>query len=242
MGEVTLPHAPYNAHPFLMRVLLTRPLAQSEGFAAQIRARYGEVVETAICPLVEIVFLPVEVDFSGFDAVVFTSQNGVAAYHRLGGPARLSAYCVGDRTAQAARGLGMEAFSADGDVRALNALVAKKANGAKLAHLSGRDVAGKIDGNITRIEAYYQAPVEPSPALQALLAHDDTLIVPLFSAQGARRFGAAIGQGTRAGLHAICMSKAVADQLDPAQFKEIRHDGPPTAKGMLDKMSDFFPP
>ncbi len=221
--------------------LVTRPKAQADAFGALLDARFGAAVRVVISPLMEIVPLPVEVDFDAFDAVVFTSQNGVAAYAALQGPRGKRAYCVGDRTADAARAIGLDAVSANGDVSALNALLAGKTDAENMLHLSGKHVAGKVAGNVTRLVAYEQSPLELSADAKQLLAKPVDIVVTHFSPNSVRWFEAQLPADFQARLYAVCMSKAVGEAASLSHYRNVRFTGPPTVNGMLDKMSDFFP-
>lgn len=227
--------------PAKTRLLLTRPAAQSRRFAGQVAARFGERFDCIPCPMVEIIDLPATAHFDAFDAVVFTSQNGVAAYKRLGGPAGKKAYCVGARTAEWALQLGLSAVSANGDLAALNALLAQDAPNARLLHLSGEDVAGAVTGNVTRVIAYRQAALPLTPQARALLEGAEPPVVCLFSAKAAAVFGAALPSKVTAPLIALCLSQAVADALPKGRFAEAVVPDAPSVSSLMDKMSDMFP-
>jgi uroporphyrinogen-III synthase len=63
-----------------------------------------------------------------FDAVIFTSRNGVKAFAGLSDRRDAPAWCVGDATAEAARDAGFDAIvSAEGDALALFELMKAKA-------------------------------------------------------------------------------------------------------------------
>ncbi len=87
-------------------MLLTRPAAQNARFAAQVTARFGPGVRFVDSPLLAPRFLDPTLPAGPFDAVVFTSETGVAGYRRLTAEQALPAWCVGPRTAEAARAAG----------------------------------------------------------------------------------------------------------------------------------------
>lgn len=224
-----------------VHVLVTRPEAQSAEFAAAVAARFGEAAQVVVSPLMEIVFLENSVGFDAFDAVVFTSQNGVAAYRELNGPSGKVAYCVGERTAKAAKEAGLKAVFAEGEVGSLNEMLVREAPSLRLLHLSGKHVSGEIEGDVTRVIAYEQRPLSLSEVAKALLARPIDVIVPFFSANAVRWFEDALPEVVEARLFAVCMSKLVAEQLNRPNYANLRDEGPVSAKGMMDKMSDFFP-
>ena len=97
-------------------ILLTRPLAQSQRFAAMV----GGAV---IAPLMVPEFLSPPLPTRDFAAVVLTSETGVEAARRIsaaGAPLPKRAFCVGDRTAKAAQA----ALAGSGLVVALIAMLA----------------------------------------------------------------------------------------------------------------------
>jgi uroporphyrinogen-III synthase len=89
-----------------VKVLVTRPRAQSERLVALLRTLPVEVV---VCPLIEIDAISDEpVDGAGYDWVIVTSPNGAAELARRGrNLPRLAA--VGAATAEALRSCGLEA-------------------------------------------------------------------------------------------------------------------------------------
>jgi len=88
-----------------VRVLVTRPRAQSRQLVERLEALGADVVE---CPLIEIEPLSDEpVDASGYDWVIVTSPNGAAELARRGvNLPRVAA--VGPGTAEELRGHGIE--------------------------------------------------------------------------------------------------------------------------------------
>lgn len=222
-------------------LLLTRPIAQSRRFAAEIEARFGERFDCVLSPMVAIVDLPAQVDFAGYDGAVFTSQNGVAAYARLGGPAGKTAYCVGARTAEAATALGLRAVSSQGDVAALNDLLSREAVGQRLVHISGADVAGKVAGDVTRVVAYKQVAVPLNEVGTRLIQGKPPVVVCVFSPNAARFFGVALPSEATAPLTALCLSTAVAGGLPPGRFDRVEVAQSPNATALMDKLSDMFP-
>ncbi|HKN41898.1 MAG TPA: uroporphyrinogen-III synthase, partial [Sphingomicrobium sp.] len=127
-----------------MRVVVTRPQADSERTAAALEALGHEVLVT---PLMRIE--PVAADLAGtWSAIVITSANALQAVPATAdGVKPLPVFAVGDRSAEAARRAGFaEVSSANGDIKGLARLVAARAVGAKapLLYLAGEDRAGDL--------------------------------------------------------------------------------------------------
>lgn len=201
-----------NALPTL---LLTRPAAQSERFAKACRPAIGVGVKIVIAPVIRIEPLPAP-DLRGFDGVILTSGNALAALDALQVQG-LCAYCVDERTAAAARAMGMRAVSAQGNSDDLVAMLRDMAPGSRLIHPHGEvttgDVAAKLrvaGVDVVSQVVYRQTPMPMSDAAHRALADDKCVVLPLFSPRSAALVSGQIGTAT-ARLHLIALSQAVAD-------------------------------
>ena len=202
------------------QVLITRP---EPGATALARAIGGGIVS----PLMEIVARPVALP--GGAEPIFTSANGVRAV----GSGRGRAWCVGDRTAEAARAAGFDAVSAGGDAEALVACVLAAARGAALVHVRGAHARGDVAARLTAAgltcaeTVAYDQPERPLTAeAEAALAGDVPLVVPLYSPRGARLLSRHAGN-IRAPLDILALSAAVAEAAAPLGRAETapRPDG-----------------
>src|SRR3974390_718459 len=122
-----------------MRVIVTRPQADSERTAAALRARGHEVL---VAPLMRVE--PTVADFAGgWGGIVITSANAPAAIAKNSARdslLKLPVYAVGRRSADAARRAGFaDVISAGGDVRDLVQLIAEQHAdaSASLLYLAG---------------------------------------------------------------------------------------------------------
>ncbi|MEA2756225.1 MAG: hypothetical protein QOJ54_2514 [Aliidongia sp.] len=229
-----------------MKLLVTRPAADSAALAALLEAQGHEVL---IDPMLEIrpnAAEPPSLD--GVNGVLFTSANGVRAFAALCERRDVAVYVVGDRTAEAARIAGFSQIeSADGDVEALAVLAAarcKPEDGA-LLHVSGTVQAGNLaetlgaQGFTVRHVALYDAisTTELAPPTRTAIENGTLDGVLLFSPRTARHFAeliAAAGLGERARrLQAWCLSRAVADALAPLRLVGIHIAAEPTQASLL---------
>src|SRR5665213_3256999 len=109
-----------------MRIVVTRPQADSERTATTLRARGHDVL---IAPLLQVELVGTDF-FGGWGGIIITSANAPGAI--AGHPARekltkLPLYAVGQRSADAARAAGFSnVTSAGGDVRDLVRLIAAR--------------------------------------------------------------------------------------------------------------------
>lgn len=173
------------------RVLVIR----SEPGASETAER---LTAAGYAPIVEPVFAisPITVVVPPFDALAFTSTNGVRQFAVLSPRRDAPVFCVGDRTAEVAREAGFTSVdSADGDVDALVTLILSKlAKADRLLHAGNEesrgDLAGKLrdTGHAAEFLAIFRAlPVTaPGPALAAYLAGKPAFeAVLIHSARGA---------------------------------------------------------
>ncbi len=125
----------------------------AEGARRTARAIESRGYQTIVAPVLKIQALKPIIDPHSFDAVIFTSRNGLNAFSALCSRRALTAWCVGDSTAAAAREKRFQqVISAEGDVRTLTDLIRTQAD-----HHS---------------RLFYAAPAEPASALGKALRAD----------------------------------------------------------------------
>lgn len=217
-------------------VILTRPAAQGDRFAADLRTRFGDAIQVILSPLIAPVFPAVTLPDGDFRAVILTSETGAQAAARLPGVPR-PAWCVGDRTAAAARALGFDAQSAAGDAEALVAAIVAAGGSGPLIHLRGRDSRGEVAARLTaaglptaEVIVYAQEAQPLTDAAHAVLNGLDPVIVPLFSPRTAHLFAAT--QPT-APLFIAALSAAVAAGLGELPCQKVIVAEKPEAAALL---------
>lgn len=225
---------PDNATPV---ILLTRPLAQATRFAASCREAFGDRAEVVLAPMQDIVLGPLPV-LPGDAVLIFTSENGVRAYVAGHGAAGRTAFCVGDRTAEAARAAGLQAQSAGGAADELVALIRTAAPAGPLVHLHGAHVRGQVVEQLVTagLEAsghavYDQREMPLTDEARVFLSGPRRVIVPLFSPRSAALFGAAVTGGNHLSLP--CISAATRDALPPGLRELASLAEAPTGAAML---------
>ncbi|MEM9781219.1 MAG: uroporphyrinogen-III synthase [Pseudomonadota bacterium] len=187
---------------------------------------------------------PMPIPPADAEAVVLTSARAAEvlgdalAMHRV--------YCVGDRTAAAAREAGASSVvSADGDGAALIALL-RQAPETRLFHARGAhaavDLAAALHGAGKRIETgiVYTAVAEdrlPAPARDALAA-GRVGVIAVWSVRGAELFVAALGreapasQAVARAAHGVAISLAVREPL-AAAIDRVAVANAPTGPAMI---------
>ena len=211
------------SHP---TILLTRPLAQSQRFADQIGG-------ALISPLMRPEFLSPMLPSGDFTAIALTSETGAEAAGRISAagialPKR--AFCVGNRTAEAARAAGFDASSAAGAADDLLAHIISAALVGRLLLLRGQDSVGDLEQRLisARIETvsqiiYRQIGQSLSDEAIAVLQAPSPVILPIFSPRSARIFAAELRRvAAKAPIWLAALSPAVAEAFNfPTVYTEI---------------------
>lgn len=229
------------ARPIL---LVTRPGAGAERFAARFRERFGDDWPIVISPLMRIG--QIEADIPPADAVIFTSQHAVAGLAAREVGAGRVAYCVGQRTAEAARAAGFTPVTGPGDAQALGELIAAEKPRGRLLFARGEEVAFDLAKwldtagiETEQVVLYRQEPVPPSDAALAALKGDAPCLIPLFSPNAARRLCEILLVKT-APLWAATMSESVANACENPGFTAIQVAPRPDVEGMLDAIATLL--
>ena len=233
-----------------MRVLITRPLEESESLASALQARG---IDCVVEPLLEI--KPIETpapSLEGIQALLFTSANGVRAFAALETRRDLPVYAIGERTAQVAREVGFATVaSANGAVGELASLVRASLDSKEgaLLHGAGAEVKGDLaallapDGfDVRRTVLYEAVPAAALSGATVTALRDGSLdAVLLFSPRSAETF---VGLVRRAGveaacarLAALCLSPAVADAAKTVAWRDVRIASRPEQSALLELLA-----
>lgn len=207
-----------------MRVLVTRPRFDAAR-TAEALGRLG--CRTLIDSVIEIEPVAAAIAPARYDAIVFTSANGVRASQQLADFKQLPVFAVGTRTAEVARECGFENVGvAAGEVNALGELIVSELPaGARVLHLAGEDRAGDLPGRLLRAGIRTETAViyraSPVRALQpetiAAFRAGQIDAVLHYSERSAAAFvrlahAAGLDEDIRKTRH-ICLSAAVAAPL-----------------------------
>lgn len=215
-------------------LLMTRPFRQSEGFIARLDPAVLTGVRIVVAPLLDIVATGAVPELEPYDGVIFTSAQGVEFAPAGGGRA---AYCVGLRTAEAARARGWEVEQVARTAAELATALAK-VQARRLLHLAGRHRRGDIaadlrhSGKSVDVHVLYDQHARPlSPQAHRALASADRIIVPLFSPRSAALFAKAAPEMGQAIV--VALSAAVAEGLGGLKAQDLHVASAPTAKEMI---------
>lgn len=191
-------------------VIRTRPGADET--AARLR---GLGLEPVVDPVLEPRALDADLDTEGFDALAFTSPNGVRCFADRSDARALTAYAVGDATAEALRAAGFaQVVSAGGDVSALAATLIADQPG-RVLHLGPTRPAGDLPalaaaGGVEVVARPIYETVEREPDA-ALAARPDAVLI--HSPRAAEIVARLTPSDVLADLRAFAISEAAAAPL-----------------------------
>lgn len=217
-----------------MHFLLTRPYEDSDRLAHDLR-ELG--VKSHCDPLLTIKYLnSPEIDLANFQAILFTSGNGVRAFIRNSSDRDIACYTVGQATAQAAAQAGFQKISiAQGNVDELARLIIRDLDPkvGDLLHISGTDVAGNLSGHLQGAdfqvshEKLYQAQksTQLSNETIALITSGHITHIPFYSPRTAQAFcdlcrKAGI-DGLLSKITVLCLSSAVSNMINCLSWHQI---------------------
>ena len=216
-----MPHNPEGPlEPDRPTLLLTRPQAQSQRFAVDFRARFGDDWPILFAPLTQLKFHDALIDRQGIGDIAFTSQNGVAGFNRLTKDRNLRAWCVGDKTADAARVAGYDTATGPGTAKGLVDRIIADGAVRRILYPRADDIAFDMSkylktAGIETVEAivYSQMPCPPTTDAAALLVGKAPVLLPFFSRRAVDIFRQNYPE-TRAPILVAAISATVADATD----------------------------
>jgi uroporphyrinogen-III synthase len=233
-------------------LLLTRPQAQSRALAHKIDTEFPDKATCLISPLLSIIPIGDLPDLSEFQALLFTSVNGVQAFAALDTAFTARCYCVGSRTAEAAQNAGFNAISANGTGAELISLVAKDLKPAvgPILHIRGEHTAGDVAENLALLDftveqavLYRQHACDLSAAAQHALANGEVRGLPLYSPLTARNLAEILQKNPGwpcDGLTVLCISQNVAAEVQNLALGHVEVSATPDGAGMLSLIGRFL--
>lgn len=215
-------------------LLLTRPASRAQQFVGTLAPALLARVTVLISPLMQIIATGRQTDMVGYAGAVFTSANGV-----LQGPEGKGrpAYCVGNRTAEAASKEGWSALMMGQDADQLVESLSLRKTLGPLLHIGGVHQRGEIASRLTSaglktdmIAVYDQVLLPLDKGAKVALGGDVPCIVPLFSPRTAQQFVKECPDMRQ--VVAIALSDAVAETLQDRPLLRMMITSEPTAISM----------
>ena len=225
-------------------VVITRPQDEAEALSAALQAGgYSTLIE----PMLKIVEIRSPIpDLKSYDALAFTSANGVRFFAARSEERALPTFAVGDKTAASLRAAGFaDVRVAAGDAVALGRLIhAASPAISRLLHVSqtspARDLADLVEArqSVDRLVLYgaIAADAFSSDLVDALYACTVKYVL-FFSQRTAAAFGTLTG---KLGLtemicscSALCLSAQVAATVTDLPWARVRVAVKPTTDSLL---------
>ncbi|WP_295508078.1 uroporphyrinogen-III synthase [uncultured Sulfitobacter sp.] len=215
-------------------LIMTRPALASQRFVDAIKPEVLAKLALITSPLLKIMPTDAVVDLTRYRGVIFTSANGV---DHAGNGDGFPGYCVGARTAEAARQRGWNASVLGQNADELIENLIKAPPPAPLLHIGGVHQRGDIAARLTAagvqtdvVAVYDQQLLPLSMAAQTALAAGIPCIVPLFSPRTATQFVADCANLHKAVV--IALSDAVAKPLAQSDIGKLVVADCPNAASM----------
>lgn len=233
-----------------MKVLITRPQPDADAFAEECRAAG---LNPVIAPLMSVITRDDWVAPADAAGLAFTSANGVRVFAAASRVRNLTAFCVGEATADVARAAGFSTvYAAEGDVVSLAATIAAQsgANSGQIVHIAGSRRAGDLLGALaerglkaSRIVAYETNEASGLPqAAATAIGSGRTLAVTLFSPRTARLFLNLVEMANMtealSRCRAVCLSDAVAEIASEKTWRVIDVASTRNAAAMVALMTE----
>ncbi|MDG1438866.1 MAG: uroporphyrinogen-III synthase [Emcibacteraceae bacterium] len=217
-----------------MRFLLTRPILDSTTLGQKLLDQDQDVI---IDPLMAVKSLPLkECAFEKYQALVFTSVNGVRSFHEQFGVINKPLFVVGNKTENIAKILGFtDIKSADGDAEKLAEFLKSTLlpNDGPILYLSAKHVSHNLAELLMdyalKVERYIIYDMVPAKTLNqnSISALESQAIdyIPFYSKRSALIFIEIIKnndlQHCLSSITALCLSARVADALNPTDWNDI---------------------
>ena len=183
-----------------------------------------------------------EPDFTGVQAILASSANGIRALIQRSARRDLPIFAVGPQTTEEAKQAGFtDVRNADGDARALAQAAVRWTTPDKgaLLHVCGAEASGTLGDDLiargfdVRRAVLYRmrAATNFTPDIEAALPALDAVL--LFSPRTAEIFSELVRSRMPRHLVALCISPATAAVLEGENFAEIRVAARPNQEELL---------
>lgn len=180
--------------------------------------------------------------------VIFTSETAVRAFSQLETRRSLHAWCVGERTAEAARAAGFSVTVGPGDARALTEMILAIRPSAHFVWPHGVDTAFDVAGalnaggvNTHSVDVYEQVALPFTEEASALLHSQRPVLIPLFSTRSAALFADAATTAT-APLLIAAISEAAAQKAAALNPEKCVIAVRPDSESLLDALDQLAHP
>lgn len=226
---------------------MIRPQKPAQDFVTALETAIGRQVEAFYAPLIGIEPLAFAGSLTDASLLLFTSVNGVEQYAQRCTERNIPALCVGETTAAAAISAGFSATSAGGNVQQLLAktLAYCADTAAVVLYPCGEQVSFDLVAALQaqNIEAkpaiLYRQTEKPFSRVALQLIQSTSVVIPVFSANGAKVLLGALGDTPAKQMTIVAISPTVAAEFALAGFKNIATATTADRAGLIAALRDF---
>lgn len=234
-------------------VLITRPLQDAKRLAAALTAHGYECLNA---PMLAIEPTHEKMPEAHFDGLILTSRNSVRhAGAALSALKSLPCYCVGAQTAELAREFGLSVkIAAENGGKLAEAMMQNVSVASSFLHPCGRHLseepATSLEAaglSITHWPVYEALASTHMPETASTALRDNHIAAVLFYSPRTAALFAKLArheglEACCARLRAICLSKAVADEISAISWQNIHIADRPDEQSMIEALRRFCPP
>lgn len=229
-----------------MRILLTRPLEQSEQLAVLLREKGIEVEISPVLTLHKYQDNRPLRDF--FQAVIITSANSLRFANSSLFTKNQLIMTVGNKTAKYAKSIGFNnIISADGNLEKLSELIIKKLSpqNGPLLYVRGQHVVGPLKKQLTNkgydVSEYISYEARPAETVHEkvikMLINGDIDFIPFYSPRSALIFKKLIKsqalEYAMKTITALAISENVANAIEELPWKATKISDRPTQSALF---------
>lgn len=229
-------------------LLMTRPETPARSFVGAFKSVHRQAFDVIYTPLIGIDPLPCDIPIQGITLLLFTSVNGVEQFTSRTTNRKIPAICVGETTKKAAIAAGMLAERAAGTAQNLLATILKTCDPetSRLLYVRGAEVSYNLlsalqSAGFSATEAilYQQTPLPLSHGALKSLA-EKPVVIPVFSANGARVLLRALEPATPHQITVLCISPKVAEHFNGSQITKVHTADNPTRADMINALAELL--
>ena len=219
-------------------IIITRPARQAKRFNQQLIDAKIKKNDIILSPISKIINLTINPKITTSTILIFTSENALFSWE-CDYKEAFSCYCVGLKTTETAKKLGLNAKCLGFNVQELIKKFPKISN-QDYHYLRGKYVTfnlkkylSKEDINIKETIIYEQESKKINKITKSLLESKEKCLITVFSADTASAIARQLQDIRFSNLEFLCLSKNIKDVLQKQGFQNIRVTPKPTAESMV---------
>jgi uroporphyrinogen-III synthase len=233
-----LPAIPLNINMAKEFIIITRPAQQANRFNQQLIDAKFKKSHIILSPISKIINSAVNPKITTSTILIFTSENALFNWN-CDYKEAFSCYCVGLKTTETAKKLGLNAKFLGPNVQEFIKNFPKKSN-QNYHYLRGKYVTFSLKKylsteyiNIKETIIYEQEPEKINETTRSLLESKEKCLITIFSADTASTMANQLKNIRFLNLEFLCLSKNIKDVLQKQGFQNIRVAAKPTAESMV---------